>query len=94
MMEMVKPSIDEAFVIQEEAVELDFIGKRRARPGVIREKRIKYAKELLQKIDIFEFCETKKAYFLGYMVNRILKAGLGRRGPGRTTIGVFISRTF
>ena len=85
MMEMVKPSIDEAFVIQEEAVALDFIGKRGARPGVTREKRMKYAKELLQKellphVGISEFCETKKAYFLGYMVNRILQAGLGRRG--------------
>jgi len=85
MMEMVKPSIDEAFVIQEEAVALDFIGKRGARPGVTREKRMKYAKEILQKellphVGISEYCETKKAYFLGYMVNRILQAGLGRRG--------------
>ena len=85
MMEMVKPSIDEAFVIQEEAIALDFIGKRGARPGVTRERRMRYAKELLQKellphVGISEFCETKKAYFLGYMVNRILQAGLGRRG--------------
>jgi DNA-directed RNA polymerase II subunit RPB2 len=85
MMEMVKPSIDEAFVIQEEGVALDFIGKRGAKPGVTREKRMKYAKDLLQKellphVGISEFCETKKAYFLGYMVNRILQAGLGRRG--------------
>ena len=46
---------------------------------------MKYAKDLLQKellphVGISEFCETKKAYFLGYMVNRILQAGLGRRG--------------
>ena len=80
-----KPSIDEAFVIQEEGVALDFIGKRGAKPGVTREKRMKYAKDLLQKellphVGISEFCETKKAYFLGYMVNRILQAGLGRRG--------------
>ena len=34
------------------------------------EKRIKYAKEILQKemlphIEVSDFCETKKAYFLG-----------------------------
>ena len=85
MTSKVKPSIDEAFVIQEEGVALDFIGKRGSKPGVTREKRMKYAKDILQKellphVGISEFCETKKAYFLGYMVNRILQAGLGRRG--------------
>lgn len=34
MMEMVKPSLDEAFVIQEQNVALNFIGSRGARPGV------------------------------------------------------------
>ena len=79
MKQKVKPSIDEAFVIQEEGVALDFIGKRGSKPGVTREKRMKYAKDILQKellphVGISEFCETKKAYFLGYMVNRILQA--------------------
>ncbi|CAJ0962152.1 unnamed protein product [Ranitomeya imitator] len=49
MMEMVKPSLDEAFVIQEQNVALNFIGSRGAKPGVTKEKRIKYAKEVLQK---------------------------------------------
>nr|NVI77337.1 RNA polymerase II 140kD subunit [Cucujiformia] len=49
MMEMVKPSLDEAFVIQEQNVALNFIGSRGARPGVTKEKRIKYAREILQK---------------------------------------------
>eukprot|EP00117_Sycon_ciliatum_P030225 scpid20794/ scgid23886/ DNA-directed RNA polymerase II subunit RPB2; DNA-directed RNA polymerase II 140 kDa polypeptide; DNA-directed RNA polymerase II subunit B; RNA polymerase II subunit 2; RNA polymerase II subunit B2 len=84
MMEMVKPSLDEAFVIQEQNVALNFIGARGARPGVTREKRIRYAKEILQKemlphVGISEFCETKKAYYLGYIVHRILLAALGRR---------------
>ncbi|XP_025093767.1 DNA-directed RNA polymerase II subunit RPB2 [Pomacea canaliculata] len=84
MMEMVKPSLDEAFVIQEQTVALNFIGARGAKPGVTKEKRIKYAREILQKemlphVGVSEFCETKKAYFLGYMVHRLLLAALGRR---------------
>ena len=65
-----KPSLDEAFVIQEQNVALNFIGVRGAKPGVTREHRIKYAKDILQKellphVGISSFCETKKAYFLG-----------------------------
>ena len=68
-----KPSLDEAFVVQEQLVALNFIGARGAKPGVTREKRIKYAREILQKevlphVGISNFCETKKAYFLGYVV--------------------------
>ncbi|XP_065883503.1 DNA-directed RNA polymerase II subunit RPB2 [Dysidea avara] len=84
MMEMLKPSLDEAFVVQEQLVALNFIGARGAKPGVTREKRIKYAREILQKevlphVGISNFCETKKAYFLGYMVHRLLQAALGHR---------------
>ncbi|XP_064631310.1 DNA-directed RNA polymerase II subunit RPB2 [Lineus longissimus] len=84
MMEFVKPSLDEAFVIQEQNVALNFIGARGARPGVTKDKRIKYAREILQKemlphVGISDFCETKKAYFLGYMVHRLLCCALGRR---------------
>lgn len=84
MMEMVKPSLDEAFVIQEQSVALNFIGTRGAKPGVTKERRVKYAREILQKemlphVGISDFCETKKAYFLGYCVHRLLLAGLGRR---------------
>nr|XP_022343909.1 DNA-directed RNA polymerase II subunit RPB2-like isoform X2 [Crassostrea virginica] len=84
MMEMIKPSLDEAFVIQEQNVALNFIGSRGARPGMTKEKRIKYAREILQKemlphVGVSDFCETKKAYFLGYMVHRLLLAAIGRR---------------
>jgi DNA-directed RNA polymerase II subunit RPB2 len=84
MMEMLKPSLDEAFVIQEQNVALNFIGVRGAKPGVTRDKRIKYAKDILQKellphVGVSSFCETRKAYFLGYMVHRLLQAALGRR---------------
>ncbi|XP_033632783.1 DNA-directed RNA polymerase II subunit RPB2 [Asterias rubens] len=84
MMEMVKPSLDEAFVVQEQSVALNFIGARGAKPGVTKERRIKYAREILQKemlphVGVSDFCETKKAYFLGYCVHRLLLAALGRR---------------
>uniref|UniRef100_A0A914XX00 DNA-directed RNA polymerase subunit beta n=1 Tax=Panagrolaimus superbus TaxID=310955 RepID=A0A914XX00_9BILA len=84
MMEMVKPSLDEAFVIQDQNVALNFIGARGAKPGVTKEQRIKYAREILTKellphVGISDHCETKKAYFIGYMVHRLLLAALGRR---------------
>eukprot|EP01121_Diplochlamys_sp_Union-15-3_P019096 TRINITY_DN7104_c0_g1_i1.p1 TRINITY_DN7104_c0_g1~~TRINITY_DN7104_c0_g1_i1.p1 ORF type:complete len:732 (+),score=140.11 TRINITY_DN7104_c0_g1_i1:22-2217(+) len=86
MMELLRPSLTEAFVIQNREVALDFIGKRgNAGVGALREKRIKYARELLQKemlphVGTGEFCETKKAYFFGYIIHRILMCALGRRG--------------
>jgi DNA-directed RNA polymerase II subunit RPB2 len=64
MMEMVKPSLDEAVVIQEQHVAQNFIGTRGAKPGVsryfvcfsifltiilCREQRMRYAKDILQK---------------------------------------------
>lgn len=72
----VKPSLDEAFVIQEQNVALNFIGSRGAKPGVTKERRIKYAKEVLQKemlphVGVSDFCETKKAYFLGWVLSGI-----------------------
>lgn len=53
-------------IFQEQNVALNFIGARGAKPGVTKEQRIKYAKEILQKemlphIGISDFCETKKA---------------------------------
>jgi DNA-directed RNA polymerase II subunit RPB2 len=84
MLELLKPCIEEAFVIQEQAVALDYIGKRGMTIGATREKRIKYAREILQKeflphLGTTEFVETKKAFFLGYMVNRLLQVALERR---------------
>ena len=84
MMENIKPSLDEAFVIQEQEVALNFIGSRGSKPGVNKDKRIRYAKDILQKellphVGISDYCETKKAYFVGYMVNRMLQVSCGRR---------------
>ncbi|XP_022723358.1 DNA-directed RNA polymerase II subunit RPB2 isoform X2 [Durio zibethinus] len=84
MMELLRPSLEEAFVIQNQQVALDYIGKRGATVGVTREKRIKYAKEILQKemlphVGVGDFCETKKAYYFGYIIHRLLLCALGRR---------------
>ncbi|KAK3078456.1 DNA-dependent RNA polymerase II, partial [Coniosporium uncinatum] len=83
MLEMLKPCIEEAFFIQDREIALDFIGKRANHSGV-KEKRIKYAREILQKeflphISTLEGQETRKAFFLGYMINRLCQCALGRR---------------
>mmetsp|Transcript_1281 Transcript_1281/g.4791 ORF Transcript_1281/g.4791 Transcript_1281/m.4791 type:complete len:1186 (-) Transcript_1281:183-3740(-) len=84
MMQLLRNSIEEAQVIQSQDVALDFIGKRGSAVGVTRPKRIQYAKEILQKellphVGVHEDCETKKAYFLGYIVHRLLLCALGRK---------------
>ncbi|KAG6832563.1 DNA-dependent RNA polymerase II [Tricholoma furcatifolium] len=84
MLEMLKPCIDEGFVIQDREVALDFIGNRGTTTGLSRERRIRYAQEILQKemlphVSMAEGSESKKAYFFGYMIHRLLLAALERR---------------
>eukprot|EP01101_Sappina_pedata_P001711 TRINITY_DN1178_c0_g2_i1.p1 TRINITY_DN1178_c0_g2~~TRINITY_DN1178_c0_g2_i1.p1 ORF type:complete len:835 (-),score=308.38 TRINITY_DN1178_c0_g2_i1:666-3119(-) len=84
MMELLRPSLEEAYVISDRATALDYIGRRTGRPGVPREGRIKNAQEILKTellphVGISDFCETKKAFFFGYMVHRLLLAVLERR---------------
>lgn len=84
MLEMLKPCIDDGFVIQDREVALDFIGNRGVATGLSRERRLRYAQEILQKemlphISMAEGSESKKAYFFGYMVHRLLLAALERR---------------
>ena len=85
MLEMLKPCIEEAFVIQDREVALDFIGKRgNLSVGLVRERRIKFAADILQKemlphVGVRAHCETRKAYFFGYMIHRLLLAALERR---------------
>jgi DNA-directed RNA polymerase II subunit RPB2 len=57
------------------------IGVSRA---VVLTMKYRYAKEILQKemlphVGINEFCETKKAFYFGYVVHRLLLAALERR---------------
>lgn len=84
MFDLLKESILESVVIQDQNIALDYIGKRSAPVGSSREKRINFARDLLAKellphIGTQEFCETKKAYFLGYMVQKLLLVAIGRK---------------
>ncbi|KAI4291490.1 DNA-directed RNA polymerase II subunit RPB2 [Pancytospora philotis] len=77
------PSIEEAAVIQDQLSALDFIGRRSAPLGATRDKRIEFARNLLAReflphLGTQEFVETKKAYFLGYMIHKTLNVVLGR----------------
>ncbi|POW07344.1 hypothetical protein PSHT_09992 [Puccinia striiformis] len=81
---MLKPCLEDSFPIQEQEVALDFIGRRGTATGLSREKRLKYAEEILQKemlphISMSEGQGGKKAYFFGYMIHRLLLAALDRR---------------
>ena len=84
MLEQLRPSIEEAHWIMQQEVALDYIGKRGPKVGVTRNERIQYARELLQKellphVAVDKYHHTKKAYFLGYMLQRLLLCLLGRR---------------
>lgn len=77
-------SLEEASCIQDQISALDFIGKRSAPIGSAKAKRIEFArnilvKELFPHIGTHDFCETKKAYFLGYMINKTLDVVRGKR---------------
>lgn len=86
MIELLRPSLEEAYVFQDKEVALDYIGKRGVPPGAEKSKRILYAQAILQReflphISKEEHAETKKAYFFGYMINKLLHTYLGRRPP-------------
>ncbi|KAJ1460650.1 hypothetical protein M885DRAFT_508737 [Pelagophyceae sp. CCMP2097] len=83
MLEKLRPSLDEAHVVQNQTVALDFIGRRGSATNVGRAKRVQYAKELLQKevlphVGIEEASDTKKAFFVGYIVHKLLMCSLER----------------
>jgi DNA-directed RNA polymerase II subunit RPB2 len=83
MLEMLKPCLEEAFLIQDRPAALDHLGRRGNQSGAM-DKRVRYAREILQKeflphISQEEGAETKKAFFLGYIIHRLLQCALGRR---------------
>ncbi|KAL7423067.1 DNA-dependent RNA polymerase II [Cryptotrichosporon argae] len=84
MLEMLRPCIEEAFAIQDRDAALDFIGRRGQQEKGTRQERMRAAFDILQKemlphVSVSEGFESKKAYFLGYMVHRLCSAALGRR---------------
>ena len=83
MMERFRPSLQEAAPIQNQIVALDFIAVRGSAANVGRQKRVLYARDILQKevlphVGIEENNETKKAFYMGYIVHKILMCSLGR----------------
>jgi DNA-directed RNA polymerase II subunit RPB2 len=85
MMECMRPSLEETYVIQSQDVALDYIAKRGSAFGSTREKRINYAKSILEKdvlphVSTEPNSENKKAFFIGYMVHRLCNAAIGRVG--------------
>lgn len=84
MLELLRPSIEEAVSCTAEDVALDWIGRRIAQPFTVKSKRQQYAKDVLQKellphVGIGEMTETHKAYFVGYMVHRMLLVAMDRQ---------------
>lgn len=84
MEDILKKSLEESFAIQTQDIALDFIGKRAAPLGSIKSRRLTQAKYILEReflphIGTKEFLETKKAYFLGYMIYKLLLVHLGKR---------------
>ncbi|KAF2969326.1 DNA-directed RNA polymerase II subunit RPB2 [Xylaria multiplex] len=85
MLELLRPCIEEAFCIQDQEVALDYIGKRgNQNQSSARDRRVQAARDILQKemlphISQQKGCETPKAFFLGYMVHKLLQCALGRR---------------
>ncbi|SOS76332.1 DNA-directed RNA polymerase II subunit RPB2, putative [Plasmodium sp. gorilla clade G1] len=83
MINALRETLEECIEYPTQDVCLDFIGKRGPTVGASREKRILYAKELLRKevlphMGTHPGVESKKSYFIGYMINRLLLAELGR----------------
>lgn len=84
MLDLLRPSIEEAVSCNSEDGALDWIGRRLATPFTVKSKRIAYARDVLQKellphVGIGEMTETQKAFFIGYMVHRLLLVALERQ---------------
>ena len=82
--ELLKPSIEDYSDYKDKEECLDYIGKRSTRgEDKLRELRIRRAEEILRKemlshISIDRGAESKKAYFIGYMIYRLGNCALGR----------------
>jgi len=83
MINACRNSIEDSAPINTQELALDFLAKRGPTMGATRDTRIQYARELLQKellphIGRTPNIESRKAYFIGYMANRLLLGYLGR----------------
>jgi DNA-directed RNA polymerase II subunit RPB2 len=86
MVEAFRPSLEEARTITTTEGARNFIGKRAQNmQEVAREGRVQYAAELLQKdllphvgTDPSMTTRTRKCFFLGYIIHRLLLCAIGR----------------
>ena len=83
MIDMLRASLEEAQTIRTREDALDYIAKKGSAYATNREVRMKYALTLLEgeflpHISTESDGNLKKAYFVGYMVNRLLVGALGR----------------
>ncbi|KAF2713617.1 DNA-dependent RNA polymeras-like protein II second largest subunit [Pleomassaria siparia CBS 279.74] len=83
MLELLKPSIEEGAMIQDRENALDWIARRGNTQG-IKERRLKFARDIMQReflphISQKEGQDTRKAFFFGYMIHRLLQCVLGQR---------------
>ena len=82
--ELLRPSIEDFSDYKEKEECLEYLGKRAIRAEEQdREKRIRRGEEILRKdmlshISIDRGAESKKAYFIGYMIYRLGNCALGR----------------
>ena len=82
MREALRPSLELAKIVETQEDALDFIAKRGHAQAYTKDKRIVYAKllletEFLPHVSVRPDGLFKKSYFLGYMTNKLLKANLG-----------------
>jgi DNA-directed RNA polymerase beta subunit len=81
-----RPSLEEGRVLQTANAALNFIGTRGAQTEQsARLSRVQFADEVLQKdvlphvgLERTATCKTRKGFFIGYMVHRLLNCSLGR----------------
>jgi len=84
MLEMLQGSITEAKEYKDSTMALDFLGRRRKEGHMLtKAKRIAEAEKMLRTrflphVSTEENAEKSKAYFLGYMVHRLLNTVLHR----------------
>ncbi|PSN71665.1 DNA-dependent RNA polymerase II RPB140 [Corynespora cassiicola Philippines] len=83
MLELLKPSIEEGAMIQDRENALDWIARRGNNTGT-KDRRLKFARDIMQReflphISQKEGQDTRKAFFFGYMIHRLLQCVLGRR---------------
>jgi len=83
MSEALRASLAEAKIVENEEEALDYIAKRGSAQAFIKENRLNYSRlllesELLPHVSTRPGDMTRKAFFLGYMANKLLKGFLGR----------------